>query len=116
MYRTGRSGSKRDSAGGNVLAGAAPSSVAGAAAVAAGGVIFGNVGQWAAAGAVGGAVGSLTCYRDCTSKLRRLHVLRSQRISEVQWAHLTALRGIGIKQYGQSLVEAVARAWGFASG
>src|SRR6476660_8293759 len=39
-------------------------------------------------------------------KLRRLHVLRSQRTSEVQWAHLTALRGIGIKQYGQSLVEA----------
>ena len=31
----------------------------------AGGVIFGNVGQWAAAGAVGGAVGSRTCYRDC---------------------------------------------------
>jgi len=44
LYRTGRSGSKRDSAGGNVLAGAAPSSVAGAAAGAAGGVIFGNVG------------------------------------------------------------------------
>src|SRR6476469_11232844 len=41
-----------------------------------------------------------------TFKLRRLHVLRSQRISEVQWAHLTALRGIGVKQYGQSLVEA----------
>jgi hypothetical protein len=50
----------RDSAGGNVLAGGATSSVAGAAAVAAGGVIFGNVGQWAAAGAVGGAVGSPT--------------------------------------------------------
>lgn len=50
----------RDSAGGNVPAGAATSSVAGAAAGGAGGVIFANVGQWAAAGAVGGAVGSLT--------------------------------------------------------
>ena len=44
----------------NVVAGAATSSVVGAAAGGAGGAVFGNAAQGAAAGAVGGAVGSLT--------------------------------------------------------
>jgi hypothetical protein len=46
--------------GENVVAGAAGSSVVGAAGGAAGGAIVGNAGQGAAAGAVGGAVASLT--------------------------------------------------------
>ena len=44
----------------NVAAGAATSSVVGAAAGGAGGAIFGHAGQGAAAGAVGGVVASLT--------------------------------------------------------
>jgi hypothetical protein len=41
----------------------------------AGGAIFGKVGQWAAAGAVGGAAGSLRkhCYRDCFDLNLRSH-------------------------------------------
>ena len=49
-----------DAAKENVVAGAATSSVVGAAAGGAGGAIFGQAGQGAAAGAVGGVVGSLT--------------------------------------------------------
>ena len=50
----------RDAANGNVVAGAATSSVVGAAAGGAGGAVVGNAAQGAAAGAVGGAVASLT--------------------------------------------------------
>jgi hypothetical protein len=49
-----------ESTSGNVVAGAAGSSVVGAAAGGAGGAVVGNAAQGAAAGAVGGAVASLT--------------------------------------------------------
>jgi hypothetical protein len=50
----------QQNSGENVVAGAAGSSVVGAAAGGAGGAISGNAGQGAAAGAVGGVVASLT--------------------------------------------------------